>query len=195
MPSNKSKPENAGLSGLLEGLSEAGVEFVLVGGLASVVQGAPIATMDADIVPRLTNDNINKLLVFLKSIEAYHRRLDEKLIKPTKEQISGRGHILLTTRLGPLDVLGVIEEDKSYEDLIENTVEIAFRGHTLRVLDLEVLIKLKRSTKSAKEKLRLPILEETLSQLKQKGVMVGKVKKAWQKKRKPENSYRWNKKD
>ena len=129
MPSNKTKPENAGLSGLLEGLSESGIEFVLVGGLASVVQGAPIATMDVDIVPRLTDNNIDKLLVFLKSVEAYHRRLDEKLIKPTKKQISGRGHILLTTRLGPLDVLGVIEEAKSYEDLIEHTVEIPFRGY------------------------------------------------------------------
>ena len=194
MPSNKTKPENVGLSGLLEGLSEAGIEFVLVGGLASVVQGAPIATMDVDIVPRLTDNNIDKLLVFLKSVEAYHRRLDEKLIKPTKKQISGRGHNLLTTRLGPLDVLGVIEEDKSYEDLIEHTVEIAFRGHTLRVLDLEVLIKLKRSTKDAKEKLRLPILEETLSQLKQKGVTVGKVKKARQK-TKTNSSYRRDNKD
>ena len=109
-----------------------------------------------------------------------HDRLD-KLIKPTKKQISGRGHILLTTRLGPLDVLGAIEEDQSYEDLIEHTVEIAFRGHILRVLDLEVLIKLKRSTKDAKEKLRLPILEETLRQLKQKGVTVGKVKKCGKK--------------
>ena len=194
MPSNKTKPENVGLSGLLEGLSEAGIEFVLVGGLASVVQGAPIATMDVDIVPRLTDNNIDKLLVFLKSIEAYHRRSDEKLIKPTKKQISGRGHVLLTTRLGPLDLLGVIEEDKSYENLIEHTVEIAFRGHTLRVLDLEVLIKLKRSTKDAKEKLRLPILEETLSQLKQKGVTVGKVKKARQK-TKTNSSYRRNNRD
>lgn len=181
MPSDKTKPENVGLSGLLEGLGEAGIEFILVGGLASVIQGAPIATLDVDIVLRLTDDNIGKLLVFLKSVEAYHRRLDEKLIRPTKEQISSRGHILLTTRLGPLDVLGVIEEDQSYEDLVEHTVEIDFRGHTLRVLDLEVLIRLKRSSKDAKEKLRLPILEETLHQLKQKGVTVGKVKKVGQK--------------
>ncbi len=49
MPSDKGKTENAGLSALLEGLINAGIEFILVGGLAAVVQGAPITTIDVDI--------------------------------------------------------------------------------------------------------------------------------------------------
>ena len=49
MPSDKGKTENEGLSALLEGLINAGIEFILVGGLAAVVQGAPITTMDVDI--------------------------------------------------------------------------------------------------------------------------------------------------
>ena len=49
MPSDKGKTENAGLSALLEGLINAGIDFILVGGLAAVVQGAPITTMDLDI--------------------------------------------------------------------------------------------------------------------------------------------------
>ena len=48
MPSDKGKTENAGLSALLESLINAGIEFILVGGLAAVVQGAPITTMDVD---------------------------------------------------------------------------------------------------------------------------------------------------
>jgi hypothetical protein len=38
----------ADLGEIVEGLSRAGVEFILVGGLAAVVQGAPITTMDVD---------------------------------------------------------------------------------------------------------------------------------------------------
>ena len=49
MPSDKGKTENAGLSALLESLINAGIEFILVGGFAAVVQGAPITTMDVDI--------------------------------------------------------------------------------------------------------------------------------------------------
>lgn len=67
MPSDKEKTENTGLSALLEGLINAGIEFILVGGLAAVVQGAPITTMDVDIVHRQTAENIDKLLDFLKS--------------------------------------------------------------------------------------------------------------------------------
>jgi hypothetical protein len=75
------------------------------------------------------------------------------------------GHALFTTRLGPLDVLAVIEEGKSYEDLLEHTVEIEFRGHSIRVLDLKMLIELKKTSKDPKDKRRLPVLEETLRQL------------------------------
>jgi hypothetical protein len=37
---------------LLEELGRAGVEYVLVGGMAAVVHGAPLATLDVDIVFR-----------------------------------------------------------------------------------------------------------------------------------------------
>jgi len=42
------------LTTLLERLLATDVEFVLVGGLAAVVQGAPISTFDIDIVHRRT---------------------------------------------------------------------------------------------------------------------------------------------
>jgi len=45
------------------------------------------------------------LLAFLKSIDAFHRRPDDKVIGPKEGDISGTGHALFTTRLGPLDVL------------------------------------------------------------------------------------------
>jgi hypothetical protein len=165
MPSKKEK--KAGLSSLLEGLINAGIEFILVGGLAAVVQGAPITTVDVDIVHQQTSENIIKLLEFLKSIDARHRRVDDAVIEPTVEHLSGKGHSLFATRLGPLDILAFIEDGRSYEDLIDHTVAIEFRNHTIRVLDLETLVKLKRSSKDLRDKQRLPVLEETLRQLKQ----------------------------
>jgi len=118
-----------------------------------------------DIVHKRSPDNISKLLAFLKSIGAFHRRPDDKVIEPTEHDISGAGHALFTTRLGPLDVLAVIEEGKAYEDLLEHTVEIDFRGHTIRVLELKTLVELKRTSSDPRDKQRLPVLEETLRQL------------------------------
>jgi hypothetical protein len=165
MPTSSGKSTDADLSAILEGLINAGVEFVLVGGLAAVVQGAPITTMDVDIVHKQSSENIAKLLAFLESADAFHRRLDGKIIGPKEADISGKGHALFTTRLGPLDVLAVIEEGKAYEDLLEHTVEIEFRGHTIRVLDLKRLVELKRTSQNPLDRQRLPVLEETLRQV------------------------------
>ncbi|MBC2717884.1 MAG: hypothetical protein HF978_21495 [Desulfobacteraceae bacterium] len=74
-------------------------------------------------------------------------------------------HALFTICLGPLDVLAVIEEGKAYDDLLDHTIEIEFREHTIRVLNLETLITLKRASNEPKHQQQLPVLEETLRQL------------------------------
>jgi hypothetical protein len=50
----------------------------LVGGLAVVVQGAPVTTMDVDIIHSQSSANISKLLAHLKSIGAFYRRQDDR---------------------------------------------------------------------------------------------------------------------
>ena len=168
MPTNTKKTSEANLSAILEGLIKAEVKFILVGGLAAVIQGAPVTTMDVDIVYSRSSENISKLLAFLKSIDATYRRPDNKNLAPKEADFSGMGHAFFTTRIGPLDVLAFIEERKTYEDLIAHTIKIGFRGHTIQVLDIRILIALKRKSKDPKDKQRLPVLEETLRQLEKK---------------------------
>lgn len=165
MPTNKEPSAETDLSRILEGLLKANIKFILVGGLAAVIQGAPVTTMDVDIVHNQSSDNISKLLSFLKSISAVHRRPDNKILEAKKHDITGKGHALFTTKLGPLDVLAAIEGGKTYDDLIHQTVEIDFRGFTLHVLNLQTLVSLKQHTKDPVDKHRLRILEETLRQL------------------------------
>jgi hypothetical protein len=165
MPSNSQQPTEVDLSQLLERLCASGIEFILVGGLAAVIQGSPITTMDVDIVHNRTPDNIERLVSFLENAEAMYRRPDDKVIKPVMADLSGMGHMLLTTRMGPLDVLSFIEGRKTYEELIDHTVKIPFRGYILRVLDLTTMLELKRSTSNPKEQQRIAILEETIRQV------------------------------
>ena len=165
MPSDNEEPVGVNLGAILEGLLEAGVEFILVGGLAAVVQGAPVTTMDVDILYRQSPENITRLLAFLKSVDAFYRRPDDKVIAPSEGDLSGKGHVLFTTRFGALYVLGFIEGGKTYEDLLEYAVEVGFRDYSLRVLGLEMLVQLKRGSTDPKDTRRLPVLEETLRQL------------------------------
>jgi hypothetical protein len=46
-------------------------------------------------------------------------------------------------------------------------MDIKFRGHSIKVLDLEMIIELKRTSKNPKDKQQLPVLEETLRQLRE----------------------------
>ncbi|WAC07527.1 MAG: hypothetical protein OS130_15130 [Thermodesulfobacteriota bacterium] len=133
--------------------------------MAAVAQGAPVSTFDLDIVYRQTDKNTKKLLRFLKSIDAYQRRPDEKVIKPDQRDLKGKGHLILTTRFGPLDVLSVIEKGRGFEELLPHTVAIEFRGHKVYVLSLDTIVELKRGSKDPKDQYRLPILEETLHQM------------------------------
>ncbi|MDL1973908.1 MAG: hypothetical protein LWX55_03815 [Deltaproteobacteria bacterium] len=165
MPSENKKPQVFDLSALLKGLNEAGVEFVLVGGVAAVAQGAPVTTFDLDIVHRQTDENIEKLMKLLKSIDAYHRRPDDKVIEPDEKDLKGKGHLLLTTCFGPLDVLAIIEEGRGFEELLTDSVEIEFQGFKVYVLSLETIVALKRKSKDPKDQYRLQIVEETLRQM------------------------------
>jgi len=68
MPTSGRKPTSASLGEVLEGLLDAGVDFILVGGLAAVIQGAPVTTMDVDVVHSQSPENIARLLSFLKTL-------------------------------------------------------------------------------------------------------------------------------
>lgn len=153
--------DEADLTTLVERLAASGVEFVLVGGLAAVAQGAPIATFDVDIVHRRTEENVDRLLAFLEQIGARHRRPGVSLA-PQRSALLGAGHSLLTTALGPLDVLGAIEEGKTHDDLLPDSLTIEISGRSLKVLSLEALIRMKRNSTHPKDKLRLPIFEALL---------------------------------
>lgn len=154
--------EPSELTTLLERLAMAGVEFVLVGGLAAVAQGAPISTFDVDIVHRRTPENVDRLLRFLSTVDARHRNRPGPPLRPGSAALLGPGHSLLMTALGPLDVLGAIEEGMAYDDLLSQSRAVDLGGVVVQVLSLETIVRLKRLSSDNKDKLRLPILEETL---------------------------------
>ena len=153
------------LSALIKGLNEANVAFIVVGGIAAVAQGAPVTTFDLDIVHRQTDENVEKLMGFLKSVDARARRPDDLVLKPTVADLKGKSHLLLSTNLGPLDVLAFIEKKLEFDDLIDDCHPIDFHGHKVHVLSIAKMVELKRDSTAPKDRHRLQILEETLRAL------------------------------
>ena len=56
------------LNGLLQRLSDAGIEFVVVGGVAAVLHGSSMVTRDLDVCASLTDANIRKLRAALHDL-------------------------------------------------------------------------------------------------------------------------------
>lgn len=59
--------------GLIRALNTAGVEYILVGGLAATVHGAARATYDVDVVCARSPANIERLVRALAPLQPYLR--------------------------------------------------------------------------------------------------------------------------
>lgn len=146
---------------ILEVLNQHQVEYIVVGGVAAVIHGAPTTTFDLDTLIRLNQANAERLARALSQLEARFREHQET-IRPNIKDILAGGHLLLMTRAGPLDVLGFIGEKQRYEDLLGASSEIGMSVGSLRVLDLEALIAEKKRMGRAKDNASLELLEEVL---------------------------------
>ncbi len=149
------------LATLLERLVEAGVNLVVVGGVAAVSQGAPVTTFDLDVVHRRTVENVRRIIQVLRSIGAHYCGRPE--LFPSEEALLGPGRHLLMTTLGPLDLLGAIEQGLDYEALLPDTREIETPVGLVRVLSLSKIVHLKRASTHEKDRAMLPFLEAALA--------------------------------
>jgi hypothetical protein len=151
------------LTSLVGVLLTEGVEFVLVGALAAVAQGAPVTTHDVDIVHARTPENLDRLMAALTKVNARYRGRDpDRPLPPDRKALATSGHSLLMTDLGPLDCLGAIEEGRDYDALLPLSVVLDLDRKPLRVLGLETIVALKRQSTATKDRLVLPVLEATL---------------------------------
>jgi len=140
------------------------VEFIVVGGVAAVLQGAPIVTFDVDILHRRSSENVARLLSALRELDASYRN-DPRRLSPHESHLMGSGHQLLRTRLGDLDVLGTIDDDVTYDDVKDQTIEVDLGDARVRVLELSRLIQAKQSAGRPKDLAVLPVLRATLAEV------------------------------
>lgn len=158
-----SHPEQADIARLLQALRGGGVEFVVVGGAAAVLHGAPTTTRDLDIVHRRTHENVERLVEVLADLGALVRDPAGRRLKPERSTLEGPGQLLLSTRLGPLDVLGALHDGRTFEQLLDTSVSMVDGSTQITVVDLETLIEIKTAAGRPKDRLVVPILVALLS--------------------------------
>ena len=145
---------------ILELLERHGVEYVVVGGVAAVLHGAPVTTFDVDTLIKLDPANVERLAKALAALDARYR--EHAQLRPTQEDLAAGGHLLLMTNSGPLDVLGFIGSGKRYEDVVAVTTRVSVGDLSIRILRLETLIEEKKLLGRDKDLAVVGLLEGVL---------------------------------
>ncbi len=150
---------------ILRLLADAGVEFVVVGGVAGIAHGSSLTTQDTDVVYRRTPENLRRLVDALRPHHPYLRGAPPGLPFLWDVATIERGlNFTLSTDLGALDLLGEILGGGAYEDVRPSSELSEVFGVSCRVLDLPTLIRAKRAAGRPKDFEAIAILEALLEE-------------------------------
>lgn len=131
---------------LIHTLTDAGVEYILVGGMAATVHGSARLTRDVDVVYARTPANIERLVSALAPHAPYLRGAPPGLPFVWDERTVSRGlNFTLTTALGDIDPLGEITGGGGFDQLLPRSHRVDIFGRAVLCLDLPALIAVKRA--------------------------------------------------
>jgi predicted nucleotidyltransferase len=136
------------IRGILAELDRAGVEFLVIGGVAVGFHGYVRATKDVDIVPAPDSRNIQRLAGVLRELDAEIEGAEDfkgdELPDPLDSEVLGQGgNWVLSTRLGRFDVMQWIGESALWEMLAPAAVAAEVGGLLIRFASYEDLVSLK----------------------------------------------------
>ena len=131
---------------LLRALSDGGVDFIVIGGVAAAVHGSARLTQDLDVVYARDPANIGRLVSALAPHSPYLRGAPPGLPFRLDAITMRQGlNFTLTTSLGDLDLLGEITGGGDYAALLPHTLEVDMFGFECLCVDLDCLIRVKRA--------------------------------------------------
>ncbi len=145
---------------LLGKLAQAGVDFVVIGGVAIVVQASPRFTRDLDICYATDAHNLERLGALLLSIEAGLRGVNEDLpFTPDARTLRRAQMLTLTTRDGDLDLLVDPPGSPGYPALRRHADVVQLGAASVRIASLEDLIEMKRAAGRPQDEVDIESLE------------------------------------
>ncbi|MBI2203885.1 MAG: hypothetical protein HYU41_08555 [Candidatus Rokubacteria bacterium] len=146
---------------LLDALTAARVDFVIVGGVALVLRGSSRVTIDLDVCYARDRDNLRRLA---GALAPFHPRLrgapsDLPFLWDERTLASGL-NFTLTTDLGDVDILGEIPGIGDYAKVAAGSSDLSVGSTRVLVLDLDALERAKRAAGRAKDLLDLAEIAE-----------------------------------
>jgi Nucleotidyl transferase AbiEii toxin, Type IV TA system len=131
---------------MLRRLTAAGVDFVVIGGIALILAGSARLTRDLDIVFAPDQANLDALGGVLRNLHATLREVAEDVpFTPDGRTLAGIQLLTLTTSEGWLDVHREVNGMPSYESLRRNADRMSLGDFTVLVASPDDMIAMKRA--------------------------------------------------
>ena len=157
------------LEKLLPTLVGAGVEFIIVGGVAGILHGSARATYDVDLVYSRNEQNIQRLASVLAPYNPYLRNapLGLPFVWDTKTIRHGL-NFTLTTTVGDIDLLGEVAGGETYQTLLPRSFEVEAFMVRFKCIDLPTLIRIKEAAGRRKDLEAIAELRVLLEEIEKK---------------------------
>lgn len=146
---------------IVERLSDEGVEYVIIGGVALVAHGSGRTTEDIDLCYSREQANIAALAAALAplhpTLRGAPRELPFVMDVPT---LKAGLNFTLDTDLGPVDLLGEVTGVGGYVDVSRDAELVDLYGHRVKLMSLDTLERAKRAAGRRKDLLDLAEIAE-----------------------------------
>ena len=156
---------------ILRALEAHHVEYVVIGAIAAIAAGAPILTTDLDVTPARSHDNLERLALALRDVDAKLRSASSPQGVPfpiDAQMLATADSWTLTTRAGNLDLMFSPAGTQGYDDLRRGSQRKRIAGVAVVVASLADVIRSKEAANREKDSMQLPILRKTLEQTRER---------------------------
>lgn len=159
------------LVGYLSLLADHSVEYLIVGGVGSRIQGAATTTQDLDIMPEPSLANLERLAVALSSPSTRFKQSNSREYLPHPEvsvtEFTTADISSFDTSYGVIDVLMELPGVGSFDVVRKNAKRYDFNGRVLIVANLDDIILSKETADRAKDWRAMDALYEARDRLRE----------------------------
>ena len=133
------------LPGLLRGLYEHNVEYIVFGALAMIFYGYVRNSEDLDIVVAPDQENLDRVAEWLVSIDAVLKLNPKRCFGSRGRWGMHKGsNATVLTRLGQIDIVQKLSGLPGWPELVAEAEVYEVEGQAVRVMNRETWIELKR---------------------------------------------------
>jgi hypothetical protein len=139
---------------LLQVLTDRGVDFVVVGGMAGLAHGSAYPTFDLDVAYDRGRANLERMASALRDLQVTLRGVPADLpFQVDARTLANGANFTFDSPHGSFDILGDVAGISTYDELRRDALVATIEGRDVRVASIDHLIAMKRAANRPKDQM------------------------------------------